>query len=176
MGNLLFSPSGRISHSQLIKGALIVSALLFVIKALPLVSVPVAGIAAIIGLVLIYCWVALFIKRAHDAGKSGWLSIIPVLLIVLVGMFVIEPLMQGMFAGDEMAAVQNMAAEAAEAGDFGAIMSAATGPEATALAKAAALPVAAGRFIFSMLVAFLFSLLMKSDPGDNQYGPATPMG
>ena len=176
MGNLLFSPSGRISHSQLIKGALIVSALLFVIKALPLVSVSIAGIIAIIGLALIYCWVALFIKRAHDAGKSGWLSIIPVLLIVGVGLFVVEPILQRTFAGEEMAAAEAAILAAVEEGGIGGAFGAASGPEAIAAAKAAALPVAAGRFIFSMLVAFLFSLLMKSDPGDNQYGPATPMG
>lgn len=169
-GNILFSPSGRIGPRAMLIGGAIVAALLFVVKASALLSVGLASILGIVGLVLIYCWFALFIKRSHDAGKSGWLAIIPVLLIVGVGIFV-ENFVQQSVAPDLMAEMELAMQEAIEGG-FGEVM--AVGTEFGAeVATATALPVAAARFIWSMIVVYGFNALLKSDPGPNRYGPAT---
>ena len=77
-----------------------------------------------------------------------------------------------MFAGDLNAQMQEVAEEAATSGDFGSILGASMemGKE---IAKKTALPMAVGSAILSYLIAMLFNNMIKSDPGDNQYGPAT---
>ena len=175
MMNLLFSPSGRLAPGPFMTGAIVLSVLLFVVKVLPLVSVSVAGIAGIIGLVLIYCWFALFIKRYHDAGKTGWLALIPLAIIVPLGLFV-EGWVQGLVAPETVAATEALAAEAMESGGFGGLFEA--GEEIQALgaelARETALAVAITRGLMAFSVAWLFNRFTQHDPTPNQYG--APMG
>jgi|GEM_PF-443726 len=175
MGHILFSPSGRIDHRSFLIGAFILSALLFAIKASGVVSVSLAGILAIIGLGLIYCWFALFIKRFHDAGKSGWFSIIPVAAIVLIGMFIIDGAVQNIVAPELMKEMQDALVNAMGSEGLGGLMEV-TQEYTEPVAKATGIQVGAARFIFSMVVALLTSSLLKSTPGSNSFGPATHEG
>ena len=171
MGSLLFSPSGRVDHRSFLIGASILAALLFVIKASGTVSLSLAGILGILGLGLIYCWFAVFIKRFHDAGKSGWLAIIPVAAIVLIGMFFIDPTVQRTVAPELMQEMEQAMLTAIQAEGLGAVVSVSQ-EYAEPGAKATGVQVGAARFIFSMIVALLTSSLLKSDPNANRFGPA----
>jgi len=71
MGNLLFSPSGRIGRQEFIKGAVVLLAINFFLWLAWFISMGIGVFAAFGSLALIWCWACLFIKRFADAGKSG---------------------------------------------------------------------------------------------------------
>ena len=37
-----------------------------------------AALAGIVSFALIYPWIVIWIKRYHDGGKSGWMSLLPI--------------------------------------------------------------------------------------------------
>lgn len=128
------------------------------------IFVPVLGLLNIIGLVMIWCWIALWVKRYHDGGKSGWMCLIPIIAwIVVVG--IVGAVLPGMFA--DPAAAEAVAA-AAEAGDFGAIMKASMGGGMT---KTGQLINAVLGAVISFVVAMLFNNMIAHDAHDNQFGP-----
>lgn len=172
MGALLFSPSGRIGPADFIRGAIALSVLLFLVKISPLAGIAVSGIVQIVGLVLIYCWLALFIKRYHDAGKSGWLALIPVAIIVGLGAFFVNGLVTEMVAPELLESLQDEMIEATSDG-FGSVMQVSQGETAQELARTSAFPVALTRAAMAFSVAYLTNMMTKSDPGPNQYGPPT---
>ena len=165
MGNLLFSPSGRIGPSAYMKGMIILGVISAVIALLPYLSVGLAMIANLIGLVLIIPLIFMSIKRAHDAGKSGWLSILAIVIMFGVSI-VLGLLLTPLFAGAAGAADTAAMEAAAESGDLGAVMDA-----AGAVARATAIPSAIASLIGYAATAFLFNMFNKQDMGDNQYGP-----
>ena len=123
MGNLLFSPSGRINSGDFMKGATLIIVITLVLGLLPIIS---AGFAAlsIVTLVFLWCWVVLWVKRYHDAGKSGWTCLLPI-IVYLVLAAIVGIVLPGMFTDPEAAAAAaEAAAEAAETGDFGAVFKA----------------------------------------------------
>ncbi len=173
MMNLLFSPNGRINSSEFMRGAYVLIGIAFILALLPLVSYQLSMIGSIIGLVMLWCWIVLWIKRYHDSGKSGWMSLLPiiafVILSMIVGMLVSTMGMSGM--DPETAAAMNEAAEeAAASGDFGAMMSSMMGAS-EGLAKKLAIPNAISTAVLSLAIAFLFNSMIKQEPNDNQYGP-----
>ena len=157
-GHLLFSPNGEVGPRPFIIGAAILAALLFVIKASAAISVGVGSILSIIGLVLIYCWFALFAKRFRFSGKSAALAIIPVAIIVLVGMFIIDGLVQTMVAPELM---EEMTLAVAEAVETEGIMGSLTVAQEYGgrVAEATAVPVGAARAAFSLVIAWLTNLV-----------------
>ena len=71
--NLFFSAEGRISVRDFWIGlAVLVCA--WVVSHLLLVLAPLAW------LVILYCTICLTVKRLHDAGRSGWFILIPVVV------------------------------------------------------------------------------------------------
>ena len=70
MGNLLFSPSGRISPADFMRGATILIVVGLVLGLLPILM-PALAMLSIIFLVMLWCWIVLWVKRYHDGGKSG---------------------------------------------------------------------------------------------------------
>lgn len=171
MGNLLFSPSGRINPGEFMKGAYVLIAISFVLGILPLINYQLGTMLGMLGLVLIWCWIVLFIKRLHDAGKSGWLCLLPILAFIVLS-FIMSSVITGMFAGDLQAAMQEATEAAAESGDFGSIMSASM-EMGKDIAKKTALPSAIGGAIVSFIIAYVTNMLLKRDAHDNQFGPAS---
>jgi len=166
MGNLLFSPSGRIGPDAYFKGMMIIAVISAAINLLLFISVGLAMIVSLIGIVLLIPFIFLGIKRSHDAGKSGWMVLTHLLLyfgVSAVLAFIFN--MIGFGVGEVDQAAINAAAES---GDLGAVMDV-----AGASAKAAALPGAISGLIATAVSAFLVNMLNPSDPGANQYGPAT---
>ena len=174
MGNLLFSPSGRISSSEFMRGAIILIVIGAVLQLLNLVSVKLGmGLGFTVGLVTIWCWVVLWVKRFHDADKSGWMSLV-VILAWLVIAWIASLLLMPMFAGDAAQQATEMSAAmegAAESGDVGAIWSMAM-ESAAVQAKKTAIPSAIMGAVVAGAVAYVGNMLIKHDPNDNQYGPS----
>lgn len=167
MGNLLFSPSGRVGPTAFMKGATILIVINFILAILPILS-PALGLLSIVGLILIWCWIVLWVKRYHDAGKSGWMSLIPIVAF-LIAAIIISLVIQPMFVDPEVAATLE---EAQASGDMGAVWEAAmSGGGITTMGTLILAVIGA---VVSYAIAFLFNNMIKSDPHDNQFGPATP--
>ena len=165
MGNLLYSPSGRINSGDFMKGVTLIVVVTVALGLLPILS---SGLAAlgIIALVFLWCWVVLWVKRYHDAGKSGWMCLVPIIVYLIVAA-IVSSVISGMFADPEVVAAIT---EATETADFSALMKFAgsggmtkTGIIVNALVSGAV----------SYGVAFLFNNMIKGDAGDNQFGPQT---
>ena len=173
MANLLFSPSGRIGPSAFLKGMAILAGISAVITLVPMFNYQLGGILALVSIVLLVPFFMLIIKRLHDSGKSGWLSILFLILIGIVAV-VLQSIAGSMFGGDAAAEMKAATEELASSGaNFGDIMAATAelaeefGP---AIAKKTALPSAIAGFIGTMAGAFVVNLILKQDGHENQYG------
>jgi len=162
MGNLLFSPSGRIGPSEFIKGIMIIAVISAVLTLLPMVSMSLAMVGGLVSIVLLYPLFCLLIKRSHDAGKSGWMSIVWFIIFVIIAL-VLSQLVTMFFGGDAQEAVT----AAAESGDLSAVMEVSKD-----LAKKTAIPSAIAGLVGSYISAFVINMLNKRDDHENQYGPA----
>ena len=171
MGNLLFSPSGRINPGDFMRGATILIVIGFVLGILPLISFQLGSMLSLLGIITLWCWIVLFIKRYHDAGKSGWMCLIPIIAFIILSL-IISQIVTSMFAGDLNAQMQEAAAEAAESGDLASVFGASMEMGA-AIAKKTALPTAVAGAVTSYLIAFVFNNMIKRDDHENQYGPAS---
>lgn len=167
MGNLLFSPNGRIHPSEFMRGAIILIAIGFILNILPLISFTIGSMLGLLGIILLWCWIVLFIKRLHDGGKSGWMCILPIIAFIILSM-IISTIVTGMFASDLNAQLQ----EAAQSGDLSAVLGATT-ELAPAIAKKTALPAAISGAIVSYIIAFATNAMVGHDEHENQFGPAT---
>lgn len=159
MLNLLFSPSGRIGPSEFVKGAmaLIIFGIVSSFISYAGFSAALEAILGLLTLVTLYCWVVLWIKRYHDAGKSGSKALIPIILYVIVATIAMFFLM-----GDLLALIFEAAAEGAEPSD----------EQIEAMTKDIMIPVIIVTVLIQLAFVFGFNRLIKHDPNDNQYGPA----
>ena len=162
MGNLLFSPSGRIGPSEFTKGIMILAVISAVLTILPLISMSLAMVGGLVSLVLLFPLFCLLIKRSHDAGKSGWMSIVWFILFAII-MVVLSQVVTMVFGGDVKDAVN----AAAESGDLAAVLEV-----SQSLAKKTAIPSAIAGLVGSFIAAFVINMLNKADDHENQYGPA----
>ena len=160
MGSLLFSPSGRIGPSAYMKGIIIMAIINAVIGLLPLVS-SALGALGVVGLVTFYIFIALGIKRSHDAGKSGWMVLLQILLWIGVSVVAgyVLAMITGVSMGDFFAAALSGDTEAVET------------MTAAVEAPGYLIPSVIVGFATAVVTAFLINMLNKQDPGDNQYGP-----
>lgn len=175
LGNILFSPSGRIDPANFMRGAYILVAIAFLITLMPMVSVTMSSLFSLILLPVTYCWIALFIKRYHDGGQSGWMCMVPGMVYV-VGYFIVAQIAPRLFASELYNSMNEAMEEAATAGSFSEIMAATmaiTEQYGEPLAQKVALPQSVMLAVLSLLIAFGFNAMIKSDPNENQYGPPT---
>ena len=161
MGNLLFSPSGRIGPSAYMKGMIILGVIGFLVALISALVPSIATVLGLVGLVMLYILIALGIKRSHDAGKSGWLSITHLLLSWGVGAvigFVVAAItgvsVSGMFS-------------AAMSGDVEAVEAATAATQTMSYALISGI----GGIITYAVTAYIVNMFNKQDMGDNQYGP-----
>lgn len=163
MGNLLFSPSGRIGPGQFMSGATILIAISLILALVP-IFVPALGMLGIVGIVLLWCWIVLWIKRYHDGGKSGWMCLLPIIVLIVLGM-ILGAVMAGIFV--DTSAAEAMA-EAVEAGDMAGVMEFAGKGGMTTMG---AIINAVASAALSYVVAMVFNNMIKHDAHDNQFGP-----
>ena len=167
MGNLLFSPTGRVNSSEFMRGAMVLIAITFMLTALPALNAQLGAVLGLLGLVVVWCWIALFVKRYHDGNKPGWMCLIPIVIFLLLA-FILSAIVTNMFAGEENLILAQMMAE----GGLKAVMSKEGQELSMLVTQKAAVPKAISGAILSYAIAFVFNAMIKHDPQDNQYGPA----
>ncbi|GHB02963.1 hypothetical protein GCM10009069_27180 [Algimonas arctica] len=161
MGNLLFSPSGRIGPSAYMKGIIIIAVIGAVFSLLTLVSAVFGAIGSAVGLLTFYIFIALGIKRSHDAGKSGWMVLTHILLswgVLAVVMYIL-----GMVTGISLSDIFS----AALSGDQEAM----NAFEASTQTVGYVIPATILGMISPIVTGFLVNMFNKQDTGDNQFGP-----
>ena len=162
MGNLLFSPSGRIGPAAYLKGIIAVAIIGFLAAFTALLG-PAGAVGGLIGLVLIYCFIALGVKRSHDAGKSGWMVLVQLIIWFIISMifgFIVSKV-TGVDASSVFTAAMNQDLEALEA------IEAATKSISYILISGVA------GLVGTIATGFLINVMNKSDLHDNPFGPAT---
>ena len=170
MGNLLFSPSGRINKSDFMKGVGIIAVISALIKVIPMFSVSLGGILSLLSLVLIFPLFCLMIKRSHDGGKSGWMSIVWFILLLIL-IFIMSSIVPAMFGGDAYAEMKELTeAAVSEGAGLGEIIQISQEFQ-EGIAKNTALPSAILGFVVTMFWAFLINVFTGKDVEDNQFGP-----
>ncbi len=163
MGNLFFSTKGRIGPAAFQSAAIILIAIGFAINMVPFLSFSLGMIVSILSLVILWPWICLWVKRLHDAGKSGWMVL--VVLLVLIGVnIVVGRLMLSMLV--DQAAMQEAVLNAG-ADVMGAMKASAE------FTKPTIIPSAIAGAVTSFVVVFLGNKVLKSDPEENQFGGPT---
>lgn len=165
---LFLTPNGRIDQPTYWRAVII----LFVISAaLSVVSAFVSPFLGFAGILFIWPWIAVHVKRFHDAGKTGWLTVAMVVLAIVVS-FVLALFLPALFGIDQAAMQEEMQREieqAASSGNPAAAMSVAMEASRRA-AQAQLLPSIISTLIVTGIVGAVMGLF-KTDPNDNQYGP-----
>ena len=170
MGKLLFSPTGRIGPSGYLKGCIIVGVIGALLALTGYINLLLFSFAVLLSFLLIVPFIMLSIKRAHDSGKSGWMSFL-YLLIAAVVYSAVGLLMSLIGLAPSAAAQQEgqvLLKEAQLSGDIQdmlAVMSDVLGPMI--------IPTAILMFLTPVAAAIIVNLFTKSDDHDNQYGPET---
>ncbi len=155
--NTMLNPKGRIGPVAFRNSAAILISIGAILSLLPLALS--AGVAlSYLSVVLIYPWLVIWGKRFHDAGKSGWMF-----LVVLV-LYLIASVASSYFISAQVAPT---GAPVASPGDVSAVMA----NMATQM-KATALPSTIVSVIISFAFVFVGNALLRSDPASNGYGPA----
>ncbi len=169
MGNLLFSPNGRLNKQDFIKGAAIIAGVYAILSLVGVAVKPLSVVLGLLGFLLFIPFIFIMIKRSHDGGKSGWLSIVWLLLwALIVGIFYTVAVF--MFEGELIKEYFSLFIEATEAGDQEAA-------EAINIEYGEKIEAALGMklilvgFIGSMAGAYFINFLTGKDFEENQYGP-----
>jgi uncharacterized membrane protein YhaH (DUF805 family) len=166
--DLYLSPNGRIDQSTYWRGVIT----LFVISAaLSVVSAYVSPFLSIVGLVIIWPWIVLHVKRFHDGDQTGWITIGMVVLAMVLSM-VLGFILPSLF-GVDMAAMQEQMTRDMEdlaAGNDPGAMLAATMDATKKMTQAQLLPNILSTAIVTGAIGFVMSLF-KSTPGTNKFGP-----
>lgn len=170
MGNLLFSPNGRINPSDFFKCMMVLAVISSVISLLGLVNFQISQILGYVSLLLIIPFFFLLVKRSHDAGKSGWMSIVWFILWIIIFM-ILGMLMSTIMPSAAETEFKNAMEAAAENGaGLGEIMGM-TKEFGPAIAKEGAIPSAIAGLVGTAIAAFVVNMLNKRDDHENQYGP-----
>lgn len=170
---LFLSPNGRIDQPTYWRAVLILFA---VSAALSVVSAFVSPFLGFIGIVLIWPWIAVHVKRFHDSGKTGWMTLAIVVLAIIVS-WVASLILLPIFGVDAVALqaeIQREVEQASASGDAAAAMSAAMDASKRAT-QAQLLPSIVSTLLVTGVVGFVMGAMNKTDPNDNQYGPG-PQG
>lgn len=147
IGNLFFTPFGRIGRRDFWLAWLVIFAVNVVLTWIPFIGVA-------LWLVGIYCTICIYSKRLHDMGRTGWLQVIPIAASVtwwvLATYFAIGVLFTGF---------------AVEAGlsDAGAGLGILSGVMALIMTGLVALTIE--------IVFLIWIGVTQSDPFDNRFGP-----
>ena len=165
---LYLSPNGRIDQPTYWRGVIT----LFVISAvLTAISAYISPFLGFLGIVFIWPWIVLHVKRFHDAGKTGWMTIAMVVLAIVVSM-VGGMLLMGIFGVNQAALQEQMMRDMEDMGasnDPAAAM-AYVMEQSKKVAQAQLIPNILSSAIVTGVVGFVMGLF-KTDPNDNQYGP-----
>ncbi|MFN4225257.1 MAG: DUF805 domain-containing protein [Hyphomonas sp.] len=165
---LYFSPNGRIDQPTYWKAVWV---LFGISAALSVVSAFVSPFLGMLGIIMIWPWIAVHVKRFHDSGKTGWLTVAMVLLAIILSM-VASMVLLGLFGYDQLTAQQEMQREIENAAGSDPALAISAAMDATKrMAQAQLIPSILSTAIVTGAVGFVMGLINKTDPNENQYGP-----
>jgi len=121
----------------------------------------VATIAGILGFVLLYPWVVIWIKRYHDAGKSGWTCLVPIVIYIIATLVLMSVLL-----GGEFMEIFQAASEGASSAETDAMAESMT-------TGGSGIKIIIASTLLSAAIALGFNAIIKRDDHENQFGPAS---
>jgi uncharacterized membrane protein YhaH (DUF805 family) len=154
MTTTMLDPKGRLGPTGFRNAALILIGVGTILSILSVLS-PAMMMLGLVSLILIYPWVVIWVKRLHDAGKSGWLFLL-VLLLYLIVTFAASS-----YIGQQFGPPVDPNA------DFAKMME-----TMTEVARVTAVPSTIASVVISLAFVFGGNAILRSDPGPNAYGPA----
>ena len=162
-----FVPQGRLSRSQFQMAVIVLVAIGFISSLGALVpgasaAMAIGSLTTLIGLILIYMWIVIWIKRLHNANVTGWMTI-----LIGLGYFILS---QVVTTSVQMVIAPQMSDAVADAMMDGGFM--AMIEVSAEYGAQLALPLGIAGAIVSLGYALLFNAILKNDPDENQYGPA----
>jgi uncharacterized membrane protein YhaH (DUF805 family) len=165
---LFLTPNGRIDQPTYWRAVLI---LFGISAALTVASAFVSTFIGFLSVVFIWPWIAVHVKRFHDSGKTGWMTVAMVVLAVIVSM-VSSLILPGLFGVDQLALQEEMMRdiERSSSGDPASAMAAAM-QASQKIAQAQLLPGILSTGIVTGVVGAVMGAINKTDPNDNPYGP-----
>jgi len=165
MGNLLFSPSGRIGSQDFMKGGVALIIVGIVLSLLNMQAILSPTLVTLAYLLMLFPWVCIWVKRLHNGGKTGFMIFLYIFLYaILVVVFTIVAMM--MFGDGE---IWNAAmAYSKQEITMDEYMSVLEGSAASDLS----LPVLIGGVVASFLTLVIGDKGTPNDPDENQFGPA----
>jgi uncharacterized membrane protein YhaH (DUF805 family) len=165
---LFLTPNGRIDQPTYWRAVWILFA---ISSALSAVSAFVSPFLGMLGLIFIWPWIAVHVKRFHDSGKTGWLTVAMVVLAIVVS-FVANAALLGAFGLNSIEAQMEMQRQIEDAASADPSTAITAAMEATKqMAQAQLLPSILSTALVTAIVGFVMGLINKTDPQENQYGP-----
>ncbi len=161
MGNLLFSPNGRIARNRFWQGMVILTVASVLVAA---GAVMLGTFVSLLGYALIYPYICVYGKRLHDAGLTAW-WVIGVWLGTVVFNFILSLFLTPFFMGEEELAIQEEMSERMMSGDFAGFL------EGAEILAAELLPLTLFLTVLTNLVAAIVVGLLPSEPRENKHGP-----
>jgi len=155
----LFVPKGTIDKSGFMVAALLLIALGAGTDVLSFTAPMLGPALFFVGLLFAYCWVALWIKRFHAAGASGWWTVLVVLVWIILESIVMFTII--MSSGLEM--------ETLISGDNAAVQAA-----MTEAAAQAAIPSLIGSAVVSLVVALGLNAILPDGRYKSEGEAASP--
>lgn len=159
MMQLLFNPNGRIAPPAFWRGYIITLAAALIIQVIGYFAGqgPVTSLLGLVSLVTYWWTIALFVKRLHDAGASGWWTAL-IALGWTIAIAIIAVVLMGMFGGEVMSTAMTDESYA-QSPQF-----------VIDLQERVFVPITAGVLIINIVLGFILANL-KSDPAPNRFGP-----
>lgn len=162
MGNLLFSPNGRIARNRFWQGMVILTVASVLVAA---GAVMLGTLFSLLGYALIYPYICVYGKRLHDVGLTAW-WVIGVWLGTVFFNFIVSLFLTPFFMGEEELAIQEEMTERMLGGDLSGMM------EGAEILAAQLLPLTLFLTVLTNFVAALVVGLLPTDPRENKHGPA----
>lgn len=163
MLSVLFNPNGRIGPRTFWRGIVVLLAVMIVLNVASAYAGPAGQALGILSLAAPYCYLCVYGKRLHDAGRSAWFF-----LLFFLGYLISEGVLQAVllpFLSPGAAQLQEDMTLLMEQGQFMDALE-----YAPAIAKESILTALVSLIATNALLGFIAARL-KSDPGANQYGP-----
>ena len=147
--------------------------ILFAISAgLNVISAFVSPFLGLAGILFIWPWIAVHVKRFHDSGKTGWLTL-GIMVLAFVISLVLGLVVPGLFGVDQAALQAEMQREIEQASASGNPAAAMTvAMEASSdMAQRMLIPGLLQGVIMTGLIDAVMGANNKTDPNENKYGP-----
>ncbi len=156
-----FNPQGRMTKGQFQMAVLVLLVLGFINSLSPLISAPMAAMAVgslsvLVALVLCWMWIAIWVKRLHQGGVTGWMTI-----LIVMGWGLIYLIM----TTSVQLVADPSAMDPASSTSFAEIMAA-----SAESARKIAIPVAIADTILTAVFALGLNAVLPSHTEENQYG------